>query len=142
MAEDEMVGWHHQLNGHEFEQAPGHGEGQGSLPGCSPWGHKESDMTEQLNNNQDGEQHGGRREGKHYIIHKVRLPALGGVLIQPRSWSSHQFLRQHPLFKTECGPWSLPFLFFYLTSVPSGGGGAEECVTGCSLNTMERVMGN
>ena len=46
-----MVGWHHQLNGHEFEQAPGHGEGQGSLPGCSPWGHKESDMTEQLNNN-------------------------------------------------------------------------------------------
>ena len=46
MAEDEMVGWHHQLNGHEFEQAPGHGEGQGSLPGCSPWGHKESDMTE------------------------------------------------------------------------------------------------
>ena len=42
----EMVGWHHRLNGHEFEQAPGDGEGQGSLACCSPWGHKESDMTE------------------------------------------------------------------------------------------------
>ena len=49
--EDEMVGWHHRLNGHEFERAPGAGEGQGSLVCCSPWGHKESDMTEQLNNN-------------------------------------------------------------------------------------------
>ena len=44
-----MVGWHHQLDGHEFEQAPGAGDGQGSLVFCSPWGHKESDMTEQLN---------------------------------------------------------------------------------------------
>ena len=42
MTEDEMVGWHHQLNGQEFEQAP---EGQGSLACCSPWGHKESDVT-------------------------------------------------------------------------------------------------
>ena len=50
MAEDEMVGWHHQLNGHEFEQAPGEAEGQGSLACCSLWGHKESDMTEWLNN--------------------------------------------------------------------------------------------
>ena len=44
-----MVGWHHQCNGHEFEQAPGVGDGQGGLVCCSPWGHKESDMTEQLN---------------------------------------------------------------------------------------------
>ena len=51
MTEDEMVGWHHQLNGREFEQAPGVGDGQGSLVRCSPWGHKELDMTEQLNNN-------------------------------------------------------------------------------------------
>ena len=43
--EDEMVGWQHQLGGHEFEQAPGVGEGQGSLACCSPWGCKESDMT-------------------------------------------------------------------------------------------------
>ena len=49
MTDDEMVGWHHQLNGHDFEQAPGVGEGQGSLVCCSLWGHKESDMTEQLN---------------------------------------------------------------------------------------------
>ena len=40
MTEDEMVGWHHQLNGHESEQAPGDGEGQGSLACCSPWGGK------------------------------------------------------------------------------------------------------
>ena len=46
MTEDKMVGWHHQLNGHEFEQAPGDGKGQGSLAFFSPWGHKESGMTE------------------------------------------------------------------------------------------------
>ena len=49
MAEDEMVGWHHRLSGHEFEQALGVGDGQGSLACCSPWGCKESDMTEWLN---------------------------------------------------------------------------------------------
>ena len=47
--EDEMIGWHHQLDGREFEQAPGVGDEQGSLVWCSPWGCKESDMTEQLN---------------------------------------------------------------------------------------------
>ena len=46
--EDEMVGWHHQLDGHEFEQAPEVGDGQGSLECCSPWGCKELDMIEQL----------------------------------------------------------------------------------------------
>ena len=45
-----MVGWYHRLNGHEFEQALGVGDGQGSLACCSPWGHKVLDMTEQLNN--------------------------------------------------------------------------------------------
>ena len=44
--EDEMAGWHHRLNGREFEQAPGDSEGQGSLACCSPWGLKESDTTE------------------------------------------------------------------------------------------------
>ena len=44
--QDEMVGWHHQLNGHEFEQTPGDSEGQGSPACCSPWGCKESNMTE------------------------------------------------------------------------------------------------
>ena len=44
--EDEMVGWHHQLNGHEFEQTLVVGDGQGGLAGCGPWGFKESDTTE------------------------------------------------------------------------------------------------
>ena len=49
MTEDEMAGWHHRLHGHEFEQAPGVGDGQGSLACCSPRGHEESVMTEWLN---------------------------------------------------------------------------------------------
>ena len=49
MIEDEMVGWHQRLDGYEFEQTPGVGDGQGGLACCSPWGHKESDMTEWLN---------------------------------------------------------------------------------------------
>ena len=51
MTEDKIVGWYHRLNGHEFEQAPGDGEGQGCLECCSPWGRKESDTIERLNNN-------------------------------------------------------------------------------------------
>ena len=47
-----MVGWHHRLNGHMSEQTQGDSEGQGSLVCCSPWGRKESDMTEKLNNNE------------------------------------------------------------------------------------------
>ena len=46
MTQDEIVGWHHQLNGHEFEQTPGDSEGQGSLVCCSPWGRKELYRTE------------------------------------------------------------------------------------------------
>ena len=52
MTEDKMVGWHHRLNGHEFEHAPGDDKGQGSLACCSPCCHKESVTTEQLNNNE------------------------------------------------------------------------------------------
>ena len=48
MTEDEMVGWHHRLNGHEFEKAPGVGDGQGSLVSFSPLGCRELDTTEQL----------------------------------------------------------------------------------------------
>ena len=51
MTEDEMVGWHHRLDGHEFEQALGVSAGQGGLVCCSPRGRKESDMTKKLNNN-------------------------------------------------------------------------------------------
>ena len=49
MTEDEMVGWHQRLNGHDFEQILEDGEGQGSLVCCSPWGHRESDTTERIN---------------------------------------------------------------------------------------------
>ena len=49
MTEDEVVGWYHQLDGHEFEQAPGDGDGQGSLVCCNPWGHKELDTTKLIN---------------------------------------------------------------------------------------------
>ena len=53
MTECEMLGWHHRLNGHESEQTPGDSEGHGRLVCCSLWGHKELDMTEQLNNNKE-----------------------------------------------------------------------------------------
>ena len=62
VTEDEMVGWHHWLNGHEFEQSPGVGDWQGSLVCCSPWGHKESDITEWLNNTNMVKQ--GRRKSQ------------------------------------------------------------------------------
>ena len=52
-----MVEWHHQLDGCESEQTLGDSEGRESLAWCSPWGHKESDMTEQLNNNHQGRYH-------------------------------------------------------------------------------------
>ena len=55
-----MVAWHHRLNGHEFEQTAGDGEGQRNLPCCRPWGHKELDMTQQLNNN--------KQSGGEYVV--------------------------------------------------------------------------
>ena len=61
--EGEVVGWHHRLNGHEFEQTSGDGEGQGSLACCSPWGRKESDRTEQLSNSK-ADQLVGERDGR------------------------------------------------------------------------------
>ena len=64
--EDEMVRWHHWLNEHEFEQTPGDIEEQGSLRCCSPWGHKELDMTEQLNNKKNVE-----KEGKYWWEHQI-----------------------------------------------------------------------
>ena len=63
MTEDEMVGRHHQLNGHEFEQTMGDGEGQGSLECCSPWGQKESDMPERLDNKRTHSKNSGQNLG-------------------------------------------------------------------------------
>ena len=53
VTENDLVGWYHQLNGHEFDQTPGDSEGQGSLICCSPWSCKDLDITEQLNSNSD-----------------------------------------------------------------------------------------
>ena len=64
MTEDETVGWHHQLDGHEFEQAPGVGERQGNLACCSPLGLKESDMTELLNRAE-------LTEVKYHMLHSM-----------------------------------------------------------------------
>ena len=65
VTEDEVVGWHHQLNGHAFEQTPGDGERQGNLACCSPWGHKESDTTERLKNNGNVRQ---KANASHFLI--------------------------------------------------------------------------
>ena len=76
--EDKMVGWHRRLNGHEFEQAPGDGDGQGSLECCSPWGHKQSDTTEWLNNNNNIKEvwksDGG--DGENYQCVDARLTSM------------------------------------------------------------------
>ena len=64
-----MVGWHHQLNGHEFEQTLGDGEGQGGLACCSPWGRKESDTTERLNSSHRLELHVGVSGNLREILH-------------------------------------------------------------------------
>ena len=66
-----MVGWHHQLNGHEFEQTPGDAEGQGSLVCCSPWGRIELDTTERLNDNMPTERVGQLTPEQSYLFIKV-----------------------------------------------------------------------
>ena len=80
IAENEMVGWHHQLHGHEFEQAPGVGEGQGSLACCSPWDYKQSDSTERLN-----------RVPCHNYIHIVVQPQ------HPFRAFHHPYLNSEPI---------------------------------------------
>ena len=70
--EDEVVGWDHQLHGHEFEQAPGVGDGHGGLVCCSPWGHKESDTTEWLNWTEPTEMNQISNWNIHWIIEKAR----------------------------------------------------------------------
>ena len=71
MTEDEMVGWHYQLNGCEFEQTPGDAEGQGSVVCCSPWGRIELDTTERLNDNMPTERVGQLTPEQSYLFIKV-----------------------------------------------------------------------
>ena len=76
MTEDEMVGWCHRLNGHEFESTLGVGDGQGGLACCSPWGHKESDMTEWLNWTKSH----GKPEGQNYLSVKKMWAPTGSTV--------------------------------------------------------------
>ena len=71
MTEDEMFGWHHRLNGHEFEQILGDDEGQRSLACCSPWGRKKLDTTEQLNNKNNSKTKGEGINNKIFTIQLV-----------------------------------------------------------------------
>ena len=70
--EDEVIGWHYQLSGDKFEKTPRGSEGQGSLACCSPWGRKELDTTEQLNNNNNS--HSGL--GTFPSILKIKIPSI------------------------------------------------------------------
>ena len=89
--EDKVLGWHHELNGHEFEQAPADGKGQGSLACCSSWGHKESDTTERLNWNE----------------FPLGLTGLISLLSKGLSRvSSNTTVQKHQFFSTQPSLWS------------------------------------
>ena len=89
-----MLGWHHRLNGHEFEQAPGDGEGQGGLACCRPWGRKESDTTERLNNNEYGDGEQDRIEGGQLNEASGWLPRYE---LHQAGWDSPLPLQRHRL---------------------------------------------
>ena len=72
VTEDELVGWHHRVNGQESEQTPGDGEGQGSLACCSSWGRKESNTTEQLNNDSNNS---WLHSSITRALHQIPMPA-------------------------------------------------------------------
>ena len=77
-----MVGWHHRVNGHEFEQALGDGEGPESLACCSPWGHKESDMTSRLKNHRAGKEVISLQLKQKYKMQKKRdLTFILGLIL-------------------------------------------------------------
>ena len=80
--EDDMVGWHHQLDGHECEQASGDGDGQGSLVCCSPWGHKESDTTEWLNWTNIPNLHQSNLENDLVFFIKILISSNGKLLFE------------------------------------------------------------
>ena len=83
-----MVGWHHRFNGHEFEQTLGDSEGQGRLACCSPWGRKELDMTEQLENNNNPSPHQLGLKTKHIQPFVVRVRGDTETYIQRLQISS------------------------------------------------------
>ena len=111
--EDEMAGWHHWLDGPEFEQALGVGDGQGGLACCSPWGRKESDMTERLNWTELGRSPG---EGKSYPLQYSGLEnsmdcIIYGVTKSQTQLSDFHFHSAYKLNKQgdNIQPWHTPF---------------------------------
>ena len=112
--EDDMVGWDHHLNEHEFEQAPGDGEGQWSLACCSPWGCKELDTTERLNNNEQFktrpllELRFGCRQRKGVSNGVGWLQSRSYAFFRSRSVSSATFLAGLSENKTVLQYWKIP----------------------------------
>ena len=88
--EDEMVGWHHRLDGHEFEQTLGDGEGQGSLACCSQWDRKDSDTTEWLNNN-----------NSYHMSSKGKFWKLPGATANRLGWTTG--IGNGNVLKQDCG---------------------------------------
>ena len=91
MTKDETVGWLHQLNGHEFEQAPGFGDGQERLECCSLWGSKELDMNDQLNNNCRGLQLKVWSRDKHHR-HPLRVFEMQNLRLLSKSTKSEHVI--------------------------------------------------
>ena len=104
MTEDEMVGWHHRLNGHEFEQAPRVGDGQGGLVYYSPWGRKELDTTE-LNcpNHSQGERRMSTSLHQGYVTGLHLTPWSRGRGTRVTMWALMKEPRETLRFQTECG---------------------------------------
>ena len=95
MTENERVGWHHQLDEHEFEQAPGVGDEQGSLAYCSPWGSKKSDMTEQLNSNNKKAQKW--TSSQRHVAGPDRRPTVMAFTSTIENWNSSNKRRETDL---------------------------------------------
>ena len=117
--EDEMVGWHHWLNEHEFEQTPGDSKGQGSVACCSPWGHKELDRTYQLNNNNNliAPIKNGRRRRWH--------PTL--VLLPGKSHGRRSLVGCSPWGREESDTTERLHFHFSLSCIGEGNGNPLQC---------------
>ena len=97
-SEDKRVGWHHRPDGHEFEQAPGVGDGQGGLACCSPWGHKGSDTTERLN----------RTEQRASLVAQMvkNPPAMQESWVWSLGWEDPH--KEGPATHSSILPWRIP----------------------------------
>ena len=138
MKEDEIVGWHHWLNGHEYEQTLGHSEGQWSLVCCSPWGCKELDKTELLNNNNSHSYMTAEKAialtiwtfvGKvisllfNTLFHKFVIALrLAGLIFLQSKWLSRVFsnttVQNHLFFNIEPSVWSNSHIHTWLLEKP------------------------